>query len=636
MVTIAMPVEVDIAGRDFTRYSSYIETQGLIKYEGPNAENTVQTLPLAPPRSDVGNEPNEMPSALGREMAQNDWSHGQGQGFFHKRSSDASKALHLEGFDVSEIGILRHLHAVSENILSPTFSGATGKTCTAGGYTFVANGTSVLRFSDVTAAATSVSPHNGESPTTVHDICAEGSRIFAALGANGIHVSTDYGTNWTHYNDAEAILVAFLKDRLIATTARLLYEITASGAAPTAKTTLKEGWTFTSLSETGQFVYASSVYESTSQGGQSRVFHYGPDASLNFIEQGSSILPDNDLCYSVKGYLGMVLLGCGRINDTGGKDTLLYKAIPSDAGYLPIELVADSEGAGSRDLACRSIATAGRRFLLSWSLGTLSPFGEREGIAVYDPAFADGGSFAHHLASSINTATPNPVLSIEVVRGRIVFTTADGIFYESLTTYVDQATLISSSGDFNNPGPKNWDRTQLSYKALPNGASVDLQYSLRRPEEGVWSVIGSATIPGSTEKTFRHANIESPRWTWKVISNATGTGTESPEIEGIATRANQTVYESEYRIVRTYIVADRLTLNKREIRADVRAVRDYIESQYRQIFDLYEADYPQGFYVRLSDYQILETADTTYLTTTGNEPDDYYLIVCVFEGTKNP
>lgn len=633
MVTIAMPVEVDIAGRDFTKYSAYIESQGLIKYEGPGAENSLATLPLDPPRQDVGFANNEMPSALGREMAQNDFSHGQGQGFFHKGSSDPSKVLHLEGFDISEIGVLRHLHAVEENVLSPVFSGSTGKMTKAGGYTFVTNGTSILRFSDVTGAATSISPHNGESATTVYDICTEGTNIYAALGANGIHVSADNGTTWTHYSDAQAILIAFLKDRIIATTARLLYEITGSGAAPSAKTTLYEGWTFTSLTETGQFVYASSIYISTDQGGQSRVFHYGLDGTLNFIEQGSSNLPNNDLCYSLKGYLGVVLVGCGRINAAGGKDTLLYKAIPSDGGYLPFELVQESEGAGTRDLACRAITTVGRRFLLSWSLGTAAPFGEREGIAVFDPALPDVGAFAHHLAATIDTATPNPVLAIEVVKGRVVFTTASGLYYEDLDNYVAQASLVSSTGDFSNPGPKNWDRTQVSYKALPVGTSVDLQYSLRRPEEGVWSVIGSATVPGSTQKVFRHANIESPRWTWKVISNSTGTA--APEIEGLATRSNQTVYESEYRIIRTFILADRSTLNKREVRVKVREVRDYIESQYRQVFDYFEADYPSGFYVRLSDYQINESSDTAYQTTTGNQPDDFYLIVCVFEGTKN-
>lgn len=629
MVTVAMPVEVTVAGRDWTKWSAYIEAQGLVRYEGEGAQNSIQTLPLDPPRQDVNPTSNEFPTALGREFNQSDFSHGMGQGYIHKRSSDSSKVLYLEGFDVSEIGILRHLHSVTES--AAVFSGTTGKTCKQGGYTFICNGTSILRFADVTGAATTINPHNGEAATTVYDITTEGTNIYAALGVNGIHVSSDSGASWTHYSDAAAILVSFLKDRLIATTARLLYEITASGAAPSPKTTLKTGWTFTALAETGEYVYASCVYESTAQGGQSRVLHYGLDSSLNFIEKGSSVLPDDDLCYSLKGYLGMVLIGGGRINSSGGKDTLAYKAIPSESGYLPIELIADSEGAGSRDLACRAITTVGRRFLLSWSLGVDAPFDQREGIAVYDPAL---DSFANHLAASTSTLTPNPVLGIEVVKGRIVFTTADGIFYENLTTYVTTATLISSTADFNNPGPKNWDRTRLSYKALPAGTSITLQYTIRRPEEGVWSAIDSATVPNSTEDSFTHANIESPRWTLKIISNSSGAS--APEIESFATRANQTVSETEYRIVRTFILADRLMLNLREVRMNPRTVRDYIEEQHRQIFDYYEADYPNGFYVRLSDYSIEEPSDTAYQTTTGDKPEDLYLVTCIFEGTRNP
>lgn len=630
-MAVLSPTVTTSEDRDYHRYSAYIGTQGLINASavgwGEASQNTLSTLPLDPPRQDVGNQPNEMPSALGRDFAYNDFSHGQGQGFLHKRSSDPSKVLYLEGFDISEIGMLTHLRAVTKN--AAVFSGATGKMAKAGGYTFVTNGTSLLRFDDITGAATTINPHNAEAATTVYDITAEGANIYAALGANGIHISSDFGATWTHHNDAQAILIAFLKDRIIATTDRLLYEITGSGVAPPVKTTLKTGWTFTDLGETGEFVYASSIYES---GGQSRIFHYGLDSSLNFIEQGSSNLPNDDLCYSITGYLGMVLLGCGRVNNSGGKDALLYKAVPADGGFLPIELVADSEGAGSRDLAVRAIATKGRRFLLGWSLGVDSPYGQRQGLAIYDPAL---DAFANHLSSSTTTLTPSPILAVEIFEGRIVFTAADGIFYEDLTKFVATATLITSTGDFNNPGPKNWDRTRLAHKALPNGASVQMQYSLRRPEEGVWSAIGTSSVPGETEELFRHSNIESPRWTLKVISTATSAQAEAPEIESFATRSNQSVDEAEYRIVRTFAIADRLTLNLREVRMTPREVRDIIEAKYREWFDYFEADYPNGFYVRLSDYQIVEPDDTKYQLASGDKPDDFYLCTVVLEGTRN-
>ena len=626
-ITVAMPVAADIANRNYNAYSAFLESQGLIRYEGEGAVNRMETLPLAPPRQDVGFNNNEMPSALGREFAQSDFSRGAGQSSFHKRTSDqaGAKFNHSEGFDISEIGVLTHLHSVSES--TATFSGATGKTCKAGGFTFVASGTGILRFADITGASTAIDPHNGEAATTVYDLTTEGTRIFAALGVNGVHVSDDNGATWTHAFDLlDARLVSFLKDRLIACDPRILYELTVAGPGivGTDKTTLKQGWEFTSLGETGQFVYASAVDRT---GEQSRVFHYGLDSALAFIQQGSTPLPDGDLAYSVRGSasLGVVLIGGGRVSATG-VDTLLYRAFPTSEGFLPLELVMDSEGATS-DLACRSIISIGRRFLLSWSLGTGAPFGAREGIAVYDPVL---DSFAHHLKSS---DTPAPVLSIEKVAGRIVFTTANGLYYENLSTFVTEATFISSTADFNNPGPKNWDRTQLNYKSLPNGSSIDFQYSLRKPEEGIWSTVGSATVPGSTEESFRHANIESPRWTVKLVSNSTGA--QAPEIEGFATRANQTVSESEFRITRTFVLADRLTLNKREVRMNPREVRDFIEGKYRQIFDYYEADYPAGFYVRLSDYAIIEPGDTSYQTSTGDQPEDAYLLMCTFEGTRN-
>lgn len=620
-MAVLAPITTTSEDRDYSRFSAYADTQGLIRFTGENAQNSISTLPLEPPRTDTLANQNEMPSALGREFAYNDFSHGQGQASFHKRSSDPAKVLHSEGFDISEIGVLTHLRDTVAN--AAAFSGATGKTCKAQGYIFVTDGQGIKRFSTVSGAATAIDPHNGEAATTVYDITAEGDTIYAALGTNGIHLSTDAGATWSHHNDAQAILVAFLKERLIAATARLLYEITASGVAPSPKTTLKTGWTFTDLGETGQFVYASAIYE---DGGQSRVYHYGLDSSLAFTEQGSSVLPNDDLCYSVTGYLGMVLLGCGRVNSSGGRDALVYKAVPDSSGFLPIQLVADSTGAGASDFSVKAITVKGRRFLFGWSLGSGAPFGARSGIAVYDPAL---DAFAHHLAIASGNVT-----SIEVFDGRLVMVSG-AIYYEDLSNYVAEATLISSTADFNNPGPKNWDRTRITHKALPTGASVDLQYSLRSPEEGVWSAIDTSNIPGATEAVFRHSNVEGARWTLKIISSATSDASDAPQIESFSTRSNQSVDQAEYRIIRTFILADRLTLNRREVRQDPRDVRDYIEGKYREWFDYFEADYPLGFYVRLSDYSIIEPSDTAYQLAGGDVPEDFYLIQVVLEGTKN-
>lgn len=627
LATFATPTITSADTRDYARYSAYLDDQPLIKYFGEGSQNSIGAIPLEPPRTDTLANSAEMPSALGREFAQTDWSHGQGQNYFHKRSSDTAKALYLEGFDTSEIGLLRHLRDTVES--TTTTVAGSGKTVKHGGYIFIADGTAIRRYSDITGARTNIDPQAGEAATTVSDLASDGTNLYAALGTNGIHISTDDGTTWTHHSDAQAILIAFVKERLVAATARLLYVITAAGAAPSPTTSLRSGWTFTDIGESGEKVYASCIYDN---GGKSRIYHYGLDSSLNFIEQGSSVLPDDDLCYSVTGYLGMVLLGCGRKNSAGGRDALLYKAIPSEGGYLPIELVAESEGAGATDLSVKHITTYGRKFLCSWSLGSAANFGSRTGIAVYDPAL---DSFSNHLSINVG-GTAEAVLSIETYKGRIILSSAGGVFYEDLIRYKASAFIITSTADFNNAGPKSWDRTRLSYKALPNGASIAAQYSIRRPEENVWSAISSATIPGSTEATFTHANLESPRWTLKIISTSIADQTSAPEIEGFATRSSQTTSEPEYRIVRTFILADKLSVGKFGVSFEVRKVRDFIENRYRETFDYFEADYPNGFYVRLSNYSVVEPDDTVYQLSDGTRPDDLYLVTVVLEGVRNP
>lgn len=621
-LTVAMPTSTSSTTRDFFSVSAYLDNREIQFYVGEGAQKRTDTIELQPPRQDVGNNPNSMPSALGQFFAQGDFSHGSGQPYFHYESSDDAKYLHSEGFDISTPGLLKHLPAILTNAASLT--GGSGRQAQSQGALYVAHGNTLKKFASPSAAPTTVDPHDGESATTVYDITAEGDRKYVALGANGIHI-IDSSDVADHYSDAAAILVAMLKDRLVAADARNLYEIVASGAAPSAKLTLPTGWTFTDLGENGEYVYATAINASA---GLSKVYHFGLDGSLNLVAKGSTWLPNNELVYSFKGYLGIVYLGCGRVNASGGKDALFYKAVPDGEGFLNLELVADSKGAGSRDLAVRAFATYGRKVLLGWSLGSSSVYGVREGLAVFDPAL---NSFAHHLASSTSTSTPDPVLGVSVFAGRICFVTTDGLYYEDTTKYVATATLISSIANFQDASLKNWDETEIATKRLPNSASVAVSYSLLHPEENVWTAAGTHSIPDATKASFRHANVEASRLAIKLVSAATTSQALAPEVETFSVRSNPTTANTEYELIRTIHLVGTFGKGTRGGVKNYlpRDERDAIRDEMHNWFDWHEAD--ASYYVRLHKMTEIK-AVTHYDQTQGDQRKEEYIVVVSLRG----
>lgn len=628
--TSSSPASV-ITTRDYTKFSAYLDDQGLLVYEGEGATNRVQTIEVEVPQTDTRQNPNELPDALGKHYAGGDFSHGAGQLTLHKASSDPAKYNYAEGFDISEAGILRHHHAVLLNAMGALTAGSSGRQAQSGGALYVCDGTNLKRFASPSASPTTIDVHAGESAVAVQDVTAEGDRKFVALGANGIHL-LDASDVDSHYSDALAIRVAFLKDRLIACTARILYEITASGAVTGMdKLTLKEGWTFTDLGENGEFVYATAINETA---GLSKVYHFGLDSSLAFVAKGSTWMPNNELAYAFKGYLGIVLISCGRVNASGGKDQVYYKAVPDSEGFLSLDLVAEAEGAGSRDLASRGIATQGRNFLMGMTLGATAPYGVREGLAKYDPAL---DAFSHHLASSLVTATPDPVLSCSVFAGRVCFVTIDGLYYEDTATFVSQASMVASTGNWNNPGLKNWDESSISTSELPATSSVDVQYTLTNPEDGDWSLAGSHDTTGATEKTIRHPNLESADFTIKLISNATSSGSLAPEIKTFSVRSNPTAANTPYLVIATVRIADRDSLgaNGEEIRQDPVEIKELIEGYHLEWFDWFTQDVPSGYHVRLKNFSYLQPAQPIYDTVPGENEKNVFILTLEMRGIRN-
>lgn len=616
---------VDIGTRSFADYDAYLGEQGLLFFTGQEAVKVTETKALEPTRQDVGNRPFEIRPESGHFFGQGEFQGGQGQRWAHRQGADDTAYLYSEGFDITDPGKLKHLKQVTTHAVSLTGS---RRLAVIGGALFIANGNNLSRLSSLTAAATTEDPHAGEAATAVEDVAGTGTIGYIALGTNGIHQRDAAGT-YTHYSDVQATRLMYYREtRLIATDGRNLYEITAGGAAPAAIITLPTGWEFTDLTDEGRFIYASAV--STGKN-QSRIYIFGLKSDASGIEnKGWSIVPDGELVYSVKGHLGNVYLGYGKVNNDGGKDPGLYRGVIDDKGFIGLDKIAEGKGAGTRDLAVRAMASDGRFLLLGWTLGTGSAFGSREGMAQFDPA---RGSFSHHHFSALEPATPDPPLGMTVFEGKHVWTSVDGLFYDA-ATYAD-AYLISSMANWNNAGLKSWDLFEIAHKALPTGSSVEVQYTNEEAEENIFVSVGTSQIPFGKGETFRVTEeLAARQLAIKLVSTPTDDNTEAPEIESFSVRAFPTVQTPEYRLQRTVQIfsRDRKEPNGRQVLQNPRSVRDFIRGQYQKFFTWWEAD--ARYTVRLTGWREIVPASPDYETTTGESAEEAYFVILELEGVE--
>ena len=623
--------------RDFTRFDAYIDTptesRGLLFYDELQPETTARRL--QPVRTDVGDNPEEMRPDFGNFFGQADWHRGMGQRYFHRPGRDPAKFFWSEGFDVSEPGRLRHLRAVGQALASTTI----GALAQAGGLPFVADGTVVRRGNgNFPGTWTAEDPHAGETPaTTVEDLTAEGARLFAALGNNGVHVRSSGGT-WSHYKPdgttnlaiSPATRVAWVKDRLMVvggTDSRSIYEVTSSSSPPPVET-LPEGWRFEHIFEAGGFIHACAI---NTAAGLSRVHHYGLNSSGTALEKKSSTpLPKDQICFSGAGYLGLAFLGVGRRNADGGYDPILYRAtIRSDTGELDYVEVREEAGSGTADLGVRAIAPLGETVLVGWSLGSGAFGGARDGLAIYH---FGRDSFAHHLRTS-GGGGARRVVDILPFAGRVLFSLAGGgLYYEDLATYVGSAQLVSSLADFGSAGLKIWDRLELAHEPLPSGTSVKFEYATTPQENATWTEAFTSGTAGSEGTSVRLSGVRARFFAVRLDSLAQPGA--APVILGFSVRANPSPQQPEYQLVRYVRLLSR---DRRDERAelvyqDPRELLRWLQDRLWTFVDFHEPGFSWTAWVE--DVSTVEPAQPLYDSTSGEPLRDAFVVRLVMTGVR--
>lgn len=605
---------------DFSRYDAYLGSIPVLFHSDAEVKPQTELLPVQPTRQDTGQNPAEIRPDFGNIFGQTDFSHGALQDFFHHLGRDEQKYYSSEGFDISEPGALRHLHATIEDDNGAVFTDA-GPCAQAQGLPFVLQGQRVyVGDGNWPQSWTEEDPTDAGTDRDLYDITSSGTEVFVGAATDGIWVRDQAGT-WTNdYTGASVTIVSWVKDRLMCSDGDSIFEITAAGALPSAIETLPSGWSFTDIFEAGPFVVATAAHFGAQLG---RLHIYGlNDAGTAIEKKGSTGLPKGDLAYTGLSYLGRTLVAGGRVNSSGGLDPLLYEVIVQDDASAVLTFVNAGSGAGASDLSVRAMDSMPDTIIFGWSEG-------RRGLGAYGLA---RNAFSFHLKAGDEGAAAkiNGVLYID---GRVMFCVDGGsVYFEDIDTPVSEAELVTSVADWNNYGYKIWDLIEINHDTLIVGTSVDVQYTQKHPDSDDWVDAMSSGTPGSQGKEVRVSEVFARRVALKIISFASATA--SPVVRAFGFRSNPAPTEPDWVITRTIRLLDKDRKNGRAeaVKIDPRTVRGQLQDLAYQWVTLYEPGVTWEAFVQ--SVKEIQPANPAVSETAGTSAKEAYYIQLTMVGRR--
>lgn len=263
------------------------------------------SLPLLRTQADNSNTPGEQsvsPEQFWRR-SQDSWQFGSGQYHYDRANSNGNRFYSSKGIDPWTPWKASLLNATS-NVKTST---NTGLQClVAGTYVYLANGTALNYSSGALSSWSSTTGMTG-SPLS---ITTDGNTIWTANNTNGVYSGTVGASSVSSYATGTVTLVSFTKSRLMAAGGGKLYNITTTGALPTALLDLS-GRNFTWVDIVGG---QSQIYAAGYAGDKSLIYRTAikADGTALDVPIVAAELPDGEIVASLGSYLGYILIGSNR------------------------------------------------------------------------------------------------------------------------------------------------------------------------------------------------------------------------------------------------------------------------------------------------------------------------------------
>lgn len=429
----------------------------------------VQTIPFLREQADTSTEPGE--ASVNREdlwaRPVTSWHKGAGQKFLDRGESDRARFWRSYGVDPWTEGRLSLLPGTS---LFRASASTNVRLAVAGDYLYVSDGTQVYHYANHGSFASPVSAdiQAGEAAQTVRSITSNGHTVWAALGSNGIHSTTRGATSSTHYSALSCTLLRYVKDRLMAANGQSIYNVVASGAAPSALFTHPStDWTWVDFAAGLSHIYAAGY-----AGDKSTIYKIpikddgtGLDAPLV-----AGQLPDGEIVYSICGYLGFVVIG----TEKGFR-----LATEADDGSLTIGALVDHV---ERPVRC--FEPQGRFVFFGWENfdNTYTGLGRMD-LSVFTapnvPAYAT--DIQRQILGDVVSAATWQDAQVYVIDGQ-------GVVLGNASS--DRAWVESGLIDYGLPGMKVALEIPLSHEELESGAYINVY--MKKDHDADYTYIGTS------------------------------------------------------------------------------------------------------------------------------------------------
>ena len=509
-----------------------------------------QTAPFRKEQSDIGAEPGEQSLTGWWLRSQSSFHNGTGIKFYDPSAGETVNYRFADSDNVDvwtkgQVTLLKetaNMTGVTTGIYKvlSIVDGSTNKilgwntaNTTINNYT--ASGTAVTYTHVVTAGL----------DTATLAIATDGAHLFVA---DNDHIYTgEIATPTAGYSEyyntgSERVVMAWVKQRLVAGIGASIYELTAakgsSHALPTAiYTHPNSDWTWSSISEGGSAIYAAGYL-----GGNSAIYKFtlsaatGSIGSMPTLTSGivAAQLPIGEIVYKIESYLGYLMIGTNKgmrvasISDTTG-----------DLSYGPL-IFEDTNGV--RDFAFRD------KYV--WAAGTVNGCA---GLYRVDlGAEIESLRFAYAKDAYLSSAT-GYATSVDFVGNtdQIAFTTSgsNGIAIQSTTVLSTSGSITTGKIRFSTLEPKNFKRViargtftsgDFTLSSLATGETgTETQYDHITYNSGVGAVEVTTSQPETAQEFLAYKF---------TLSRDTTDTTTGPTFKGYQAKA--TIATPRNRVIR--------------------------------------------------------------------------------------
>lgn len=548
------PWDIAINGRTFMYDTKFFAS----------GQMTRSSIKLLAPRQDSGAiSEQSLNPAEGIRAKIESWHHGAGQTFLDRTDADEYRFRSSKGVDP---WTMWQLSLLPDTVSVRSSANTNLALEPVGSYLYLADGQQVYHTTSLTGTPTwtSADIFDGEVAQSVKSIASDGYYLYAALGSNGIHRTVRGDTASAHYSDLSCTLIGYVKGRLMAANGNAIYNVIASGAAPSALYTHPNtDFTWVGFAEGLGHVYAAGY-----SGDRSLVYRTSikADGTALDVPIVAGSLPDGEIVRSISSYLTLILIG----TDSG-----VWVAEQDSEGNLSLNKVVDTPA------AVRCFEGQGTFVWFGWSAydSTSSGLGRMD----LTQSTAERSVITPAYASDLMATTQDDVLAVATFDGARVFAISGVGVYTESSDRVASGTIDTGLITFGFPDDKVPTSLLLSYEALAGQINVAVS-----SEGGEYSSIGTAVEQGSTSTRMTVGADAGENFELELtLSRDESDITATPVVTRVTLEANPAPGRGEMYTV-ALLFRDVLDVDGRDIRFDC-------PGEYRRFLEWETAGAPVTF-----------------------------------------